>query len=449
MATGSGKTITALATVEELYNRVGPPLVIIIIAPYLNLVDQWIREAKTFGLDPINCSGLSSSWTSSVEMALYLNQSAARPILSLVTTNATFAGVSFQRVLGKLRVRTILIADEVHNLGARHLRNCLPNRIQLRLGLSATPERWMDEEGTEAVSNFFGTTAFSYRLEDALNCDPPSLSPYIYHPVMVSLAEEEIEEYLEITKLLARFMVDPRSENLSEATLALLLRRARLIACAKEKLSALRTTMYPYRNTFYNLVYCGDGRVEVEAASVTASCDVSETPVLRQVDAVTRVLGVELGMNVSSYTAETSTESRQTLLSDFEKANKQALVAIRCLDEGVDIPEVRRAFILASGTNPRQFIQRRGRVLRRTEGKDHAEIFDFVVVPPLEDLDPSSGEFRMLRSLVEKEMQRVVEFARLALNGPQAAAQLRPTLGATDNGLRRNRICAPPIKFKT
>jgi len=428
MATGSGKTITALAALEELYQRLGGPLVIIIIAPYLNLVDQWIAEAKQFGLDPINCSGASRDWTAAVDTALYLTQSSQRPLLSLATTNATFSGEPFQRLLAKLRVRTVIVADEVHNLGARHLRRRLPERVQLRLGLSATPERWMDEEGTAAVTDYFGSIAFSYDLEDALKGDPPTLSPYKYHPVLVELEDDETEEYLEITALLARYMNDPRDENLSDAALGLLLRRARLVACARGKLSALRDVIAPYRRTQYNLVYCGDGRVELEAISANALQDVEESPVLRQVDAVTRVLGHDLGMNVSAYTADTPKEARVEVLRDFGQGLKQALVAIRCLDEGVDIPQVRRAFILASSTNPRQFIQRRGRVLRRAEGKDWAEIFDFVVVPPLADLEPDSAEFRVLRNLVSREMARVVEFARLAINGPQATGTLRPIL---------------------
>jgi len=428
MATGSGKTVTALATIEELHRRVGDPLVIIIVAPYLNLVDQWLEESKSFGLAPINCTGSSQDWTGVVETALYLNQTSTRPVLSLVTTNVTFAGDAFQRVLAKLRVRTIIVADEVHNLGARRLRACLPEKVQLRLGLSATPERWMDEEGTAAVHKYFGDVTFSYSLKDALRGDPPTLSPYFYHPIMVELEDDEREEYLEITSQLARFMNDPKDEHLSDAVLGLLLKRARLVACARQKLTALRDAIAPYRSTRFNLVYCGDGRVEIESASDRVANNVAESPILRQVEAATRILGVDLEMNVSTYTSDTTREDRQAILRDFEQGDKQALVAIRCLDEGVDIPQVRRAFILASSTNPRQFIQRRGRVLRRAEGKEHADIFDFIVVPPLDALDEGTAEFRVLRKLVSREMERVVEFARLAANGPQAIAKLRLVL---------------------
>lgn len=428
MATGSGKTITALATLERLFKKVDPPLVIIIIAPYLNLVDQWIEEAKEFGLDPINCSGASQDWTALVDMGLYLNQSKERPILSLVTTNTTFSLDPFQRVLEKLSVRTVIVADEVHNMGARHLSRKLPKKVKLRLGLSATPERWMDEEGTKSIEDYFGKTVINFDLEDALSGPNPALCPYVYHPILVSLDDDETEEYMAITVQLARLMVNPSSENLSDAALSLLLRRARLIACAKEKMPAFRKAIYPYKDSRFNLVYCGDGRVEVDSASSSVSRQVPEHAVMRQVDAITRMLGNDLEMNVAKYTAETSKDDRRAILSDFSTGEKQALVAIRCLDEGVDIPQVRRAFILASSTNPRQFIQRRGRVLRRADGKDQAEIFDFVVIPPLDQLTPGSAEFKTMRNLVSREMARVVEFARLAVNGPQATGILRPVL---------------------
>ena len=428
MATGSGKTITALATLEALYRRVGSPLVIVIIAPYLNLVDQWIEEARQFGLAPINCSGLSSQWMSLVESALYLNKTNQRPILSIVTTNRTFALGPFQRILELLRVRTVLVGDEVHNLGARHLSNKLPNKITLRLGLSATPQRWMDEDGTKAVQDYFGETVIDFDLEAALNGPFAALCPYVYNPILVDLDDDETEEYLVITKQLARCMVDPRGENLSDLALALLLKRSRLIASAKGKLPAFSRVFRPYKNTRYNLIYCGDGRMEIDAASSNVSDKIPEIEILRQVDAVTRLLGQDFGMNVTKYTSETDQVQRRAILRDFEIGNKQALVAIRCLDEGVDIPKVRRAFILASSTNPRQFIQRRGRVLRRAEGKDQAEIFDFIVIPPLDQVKTGTAEFRTLRNLVEREMKRVVEFARLAINGPQAIGKLRPVL---------------------
>jgi superfamily II DNA or RNA helicase len=365
-----------------------------------------------------------------VDAALYLVTASKRPILSLVTTNSTFAESAFQGVLDRLQVRTVLIGDEVHNLGARTLQTCLPQRVRLRLGLSATPERWMDEDGTQAIRDYFGEVVFGLDLEQAIRLEPPVLAPYSYHPVLVELADDEREEYLRLTQLLARYIESPRLENLSDVALALLLKRARLIACARNKLSALASAIRPYRTTRFNLVYCGDGRVEVESLSPRAADSVPEKGVLRQIEMVTNLLGQQMGMNVGVYTADTPDDDRQVLLREFEAGHKHALIAIRCLDEGVDIPQVRRAFILASSTNPRQFVQRRGRVLRRADGKESAEIFDFVVAPPLDGVSPGTAEYRVLRNLVAREMARVVEFARLATNGPQAQARLLPILAA-------------------
>ena len=353
MATGTGKTVTALATLEALFQKVGPPLVVIIVAPYLNLVRQWVGVARGFGLDPINCSGSRASWTASADAALFLVNSGARPVLSIVTTNSTFAETAFQNLLGRINVRTVLVADEVHNLGARALQRALPARVPLRIGLSATPERWIDEEGTQAISDYFGEVVFGLSLEGALMLKPPVLTPYTYHPVLVPLDDEELEEYLRITRQLGRLMVDPSADNLSDIALALLLKRARLVACARNKLPMFEQVIAPYRDTSFNLVYCGDGRVEVESVSAKVAAGVPENDVVRQVEAAAKLLGHKLGMNVATYTAETSEEDREIILRDFSEGRKNALVAIRCLDEGIDIPQVRRAFILASSTNPR------------------------------------------------------------------------------------------------
>ena len=428
MATGTGKTVTAFAAISKLFERVGPPLVIIVVAPLLHLVDQWSQVGQSFGLNPLKCVGNHADWAGAVDAAVYLTNSGARSILSIVTTNATFGRIDFQRVLSQISVRTVLVADEVHNLGARNLQNALPERISLRLGLSATPIRWMDDDGTQVIDKYFGGVVYSFDLEAALKTTPPVLSPYMYHPVLVDLDADETEEYLQITRLLARSVNNPRTDDLSDAVLHLLLRRDRLVATARNKVPALARELAPFKDTYFNLVYCGDGSTELEGLSETSTTGVEEEKFVRQIDAITRVIGHDLGMTVSQYTAATSSEERERLKIEFESRQKQVLVAIRCLDEGVDIPAIRRAFILASSTNPRQFIQRRGRVLRRADGKERADIYDFMVVPPVGQFSENSSEFKVLKSLVAKEMARVIEFARLALNGPQAKSKLLPLL---------------------
>jgi len=196
-----------------------------------------------------------------------------------------------------------------------------------------------------------------------------------------------------------------------------LIRRARILASARGKLPELANLLRPYVRDSHILVYCGDG----------SHTGATPTDTQRQIEAVSRLIGNDLGMNCASYTAETKPERRRDLLKQFESGFIQVLVAIRCLDEGVDIPAARTAFILASSTNPRQFVQRRGRLLRRSPGKSRADIFDFVVVPPYEGYTAESEAWTLARTILKGQVRRAREFADLADNGPTArSALLKP-----------------------
>lgn len=177
--------------------------------------------------------------------------------------------------------------------------------------------------------------------------------------------------------------------------------------------------MTPLKDTTHNLIYCSDARVDYAFDD-----DQNDSVEMRQVLAAQKILGVDLGMNVATYTQEDLTQERLNKKDDFEKGNLQALIAIRCLDEGVDIPLTKRALILASSTNPRQFIQRRGRVLRKAKGKDTAEIYDFIVFPSTECEDTDT--FNVDRKMVKKELARFIEFCNIAINGPESSLVLLP-----------------------
>ncbi|WP_263819333.1 DNA phosphorothioation system restriction enzyme [Salinibacter sp.] len=414
MATGSGKTIAALSAATKLYEITGPPLLLVIVCPYLHLVDQWREEAEEFGLNPLICAYGREEWYEQLQVKIFNLKSENTRILSIISTNKTFLSKPFQRSIGRVRERFLFVADEVHNLGAESLRECLPDNAQYRLGLSATPERWFDPKGTEALQEYFGPSLVEYTLEEALSDEV--LCPYQYIPHVVELSDVELSEYSSLSKQIARTYASEKDsfDQPSQKLKALLIKRARLIATAENKLDVLRQLMRDRRNSKHVLVYCGDGRVE-EAGSEQE---------IRQIKAVTQLLGNELQMRVATYTAETSTERRRQLRKDFAEGNIQCLVAIRCLDEGVDIPETETAFVLASTSNPRQFIQRRGRLLRRASGKNMATIHDFVVAPPEEHRNPDSDHFTATRKLFAKELRRVFEFADLAENGPEARGKL-------------------------
>jgi superfamily II DNA or RNA helicase len=227
-----------------------------------------------------------------------------------------------------------------------------------------------------------------------------------------------MEEYLELTSKIGRMMGGSAQNAIFEDSplRRLLIKRARLLASAKEKLPALQKVISereePVRRA---LVYCGDGTVK----------DIADDTVKRQVEETCRLLGEDLHLRVRSYTSRESAEERDIILKNFSDDFLDAIVAIRCLDEGVDLPAASIGFILASTTNPRQYIQRRGRLLRRAPGKERSEIYDFIVVPPD---DPTIGDktFNIERRLFKRELKRICEFCETAENSASAMETLLP-----------------------
>jgi superfamily II DNA or RNA helicase len=233
------------------------------------------------------------------------------------------------------------------------------------------------------------------------------LCQYYYHPVIVPLTEDEMSAYKELSLRIARAYASEGGDDdgPSDRVKKLLIERARLVGKAENKMVKLLPLLEERRTSQFNLVYCGDAKDGGD----------------RQVDRVLRLIGTRLGMRANRFTAEETPAERQEVLRDFVSGRLQALVAIRCLDEGVDVPRTETAYILASSTNPRQFIQRRGRVLRRAPGKRTATIYDFITVPDLDDLSHGdSAAFNIERNLVRRELIRVNEFAELALNRGEA-----------------------------
>jgi len=404
MATGTGKTITALAAAITLYEKFNLKAMVI-ICPYRHLVSQWATECRKFGFNPILAFESRGSWDSTLSNALYNASPGNQNFVCVVTTNKTFSQSGFKNKLRYFPEKSLIIADEAHNLGASNLKSCLPERIKLRLALSATPERWFDEEGTNRLFDYFGPVLEpQLTLKDAIKMK--ALVPYRYYPILVELTEDEEEEYLSISQKIMKIFQQKGDDHEEDPRLtALLTKRARLIGTASNKIIALKEIMKNKLNQTHMLFYCGDGTVE-EA--------VTEEEV-RHIDAVCKILGFEMGIQIARYTAETAISDREVLQKKLDSGELQGLVAIRCLDEGVDIPSVRTAIILASSRNPRQFIQRRGRVLRNAPGKSSAEIYDMIVMPSSEVIN-----WETERKLLRNELIRFAEFADLALNSGEA-----------------------------
>jgi len=408
MATGSGKTITALAIATELYQKIGLQ-VLLVVCPYRHLVTQWARECQKFNLEPILAFENVRNWQSQLSTELYNVHSGNQSFLTIITTNATLMGEGLQSQLKYFPDKTLIVGDEAHNLGATRLEQSLPRNIGIRLALSATPERYFDEQGTQFIFDYFGSVLQpELTLADAIR--QGALVHYLYYPILVELTEAETRIYAKLTKRICWAMIDEEKIENNDTLTSLLMQRARLIGTASNKLESLRKLMINRLDSSHTLFYCGDGSVE-GAVSVESG---------RQLAAVTRLLGTELGYRINTYTAETSLAEREDLRHQFETGKLQGLVAIRCLDEGVDIPAVQTAVILASSGNPRQFIQRRGRILRPHPGKERATLFDMIVLPP--DLGRETLEVE--RNLLKKELRRLLEFADLADNAGQARIKL-------------------------
>ncbi len=412
MATGTGKTYTALAAATRLQQHraaTEKSLFCVVVCPYQHLVRQWAEAAREFGVDPVLCYRSVATWREALGERMHALKAGSAKFAMAIVTNSTFIGEPFRAMAAEFPRHTLLIADEAHNLGSSMARQALTDSYRYRIALSATPDRAYDDEGSEFVDSYFGGTVFSFGLEAAIKSG--ALTPYDYFPHVVELEDEELDAYLELTAKIARMSHSAKESAPEGPLLTLLVKRARIVAGARNKLTALAETVRPFVNTTHNLFYCGDGTVD--AGEVTAE---------RQLDAVVRLLGSQLGMSVQSYTHENFAEERDVLRERFAAGDLQGLVAIRCLDEGVDIPETRRAFILASSTNPRQFVQRRGRVLRRAPGKESAEIHDFLVLPPAGSVEAELWATE--RRLVERELNRIALFAQLARNGLQALHSL-------------------------
>ena len=407
MATGSGKTITALAIATELYQKIGLQ-VLLVICPYRHLVIQWAKECEKFNLQPILAFENVRNWQCELSTGLYNILCGNQSFLTVITTNSTSIGEGFQSQLKFFPDKTLIVGDEAHNLGSPRLEESLPLKIGLRLALSATPERYFDEDGTDSIFNYFGKILQpEFTLADAIS--QGALVRYLYYPILVELTPSEAFAYAKLTKRIGWAL--NQNENLvtNETLTSLLMQRSRLIGAAANKLKALRQLMSERLQTSHTLFYCGDGYVQSSVAIYR-----------RQLEAVTHILGIELGYRVNTYTAETPLAERENLRRQFETGELQGLVAIRCLDEGVDIPAIKNAVILASTANPRQFIQRRGRILRPHPGKERATLFDTIVMPP--ELDRETWEVE--RNLLRKELKRFIEFADLADNAAEARTKL-------------------------
>ena len=406
MATGSGKTITAMICAYKLYEMQKKPLLIVVAAPYVPLIQQWCDEIAPFGIVPINLTTMRGAAKRGKVLQKLKRRLRAglSSVETVVVSHDTLCTPEFKKAVESFGTERLLIADEAHNLGRPEFINDLPEFFEHRLGLSATPIRQYDEEGTEALFGFFGPVIFRFTLEEAIGY---CLVEYDYYVHPVYLTENEMDEWFDLTGRIKKNAYRLGGEGKPDDYLAKLLRdRRALLETASGKVAMLARLLDAddIPGLRHTLVYTSD-----------------KGP--KQLKDVNRLL-MDRRILFHQLTAEETKnrEGTKRIIKSFQDGDIQVLTAKRVLDEGVNIPQICKAFILASTTVERQWIQRRGRLLRTCSdiNKTHSVIHDLITLPPNMEagLDPDA------RALVRSELYRTQEFARLARNAGRSNGPL-------------------------
>ncbi len=409
MATGTGKTITSLAASVRLMNERDKSILLITV-PFLHLAEQWLEESIKFGLRPILVGESKQRWVDDLAQELNRYKRSIIKSLAIISVNNSLRSDHFKNLMESYWEDCIFIADECHYLGSRELLHSLPARTRIRLGLSATPTRHYDEEGSNAILAYFNKIVYELSLEKAIG---EFLTPYYYYPIPVELLEEEFEEYKIYTSKIEK-LARINTEDAREKMERLAIQRARVQNNSRSKLTWLDQNITNTKDINYSLFYTGD----------------------LVFDDVKRILGFDKLIKIHEFTGEQTRKERKLLLDKFSRGELQALIAMKCLDEGVDVPPTRTAYFLASSGNPREFIQRRGRVLRKYPGKEYATIYDLISIPPIkyiEDLSYGSNDsIKAIKSAFKKEYKRMKEFAKLSINSGTSLNELFPIANKLD-----------------
>jgi superfamily II DNA or RNA helicase len=403
MATGTGKTFTSKLCVESAMEE--GKLMTVVVAPYQHISDQWVEELGKF--DPIQI-GATGSWRSELQSIEFNCKLGLIDNLVIVVVKNTAASQDFISATNSLSTffdNYLFVGDEVHWLGAPSLQKALNPEANFRLGLSATPDRHFDEEGTSALRQYFGEeSVYTFDLKSALEWTNDDgtvgvLAPYYYYPVFVELTPEEDDKYSKMTRMLGILQAKKvKTAKDYQDIESLRIRRADIAKSAAQKLPALENLLIKLGADLKQcLIYCATFNQMDEAMSIARKTGI---------DTSSRITGLETASKSEYFKGRSQ---REHILSSFAAGRHGVLFAIDCLDEGVDVPSAETGIILASSGNPKEFIQRRGRLMRRSPetGKDSAKIYDMVV---LQAKDNTPENLRRI------ELRRVEEFAELAIN---------------------------------
>lgn len=413
MATGSGKTVTALNCLLKQYKEHGFYKAIIVV-PTQSLALQWEQEVKNFNFQNIVSTHTNKSWKDLLSAYTTKSIYDPRKNLILITTYATFNRKDIQSFLGRTKALSnfIYIADEAHNLGSPSSSKHLPKAITKRIGLSATPERVYDEGGSNVIYQFFNShpPMYTYRftMKDAIDTD--ILCHYDYYPIFVELTENEMMEYNKITAQLRKFIDSETGKYKKDADM-LLLKRKRIVHKAENKKQAIANLLDDLQSNNklkYTFVFVPEG-YEVDYSEVDAY-DIKQD----DIHIIDEYADMFRERKYSYHKYISGIEDAPNILNSFASGDIQVLLSMKCLDEGVDIPRAEYAIFCSSTGNPRQFVQRRGRVLRKSKEKEKATIWDLIVMPPMNYTNDEV--LSVERNLFMSEVKRIVNFAVLADN---------------------------------
>ncbi|MDD3069212.1 MAG: DEAD/DEAH box helicase family protein [Bacilli bacterium] len=428
MATGTGKTITAVSAYETVLNT-EDKLILLVICPYSHLPTQWESTIKMMHL-PIKkylrADGNTPEWSDTIYTeALRSFSSKQKRNLVILSTNDTASSSRFREMFDKIQAicnfSWMVICDEVHSIGSSTYRQALYPEYKYRLGLSATPDRYFDEEGSDFIREYFGKTVFQFSLREAIDTINPDtgvsyLVPYDYEVKFTSLTPTEATNYLEWTKKIIRLRNIIESGKCTKEDKDRLnfwyIQRQNIIKNAANKMTVLEEIILDLleKNELdHLLIYCSD----------------SDPEQLEQVKNLLNVLSKKKQKLIKcrKYTSDESSRilkkegcsERDKILQNFSNGDFEVLLAMKCLDEGVDVPSTKTAILMCSSGNPKEYIQRRGRILRPYTGKMKAVMYDIAAMPPT-GID--RGYAKNLEEVIAKEQKRMEEFAKDSLNNP-------------------------------
>ncbi len=383
MATGTGKTRTAIGCVYEKLKK-KEHFLTIVATPQNTLSRQWKADIEKLGISfdlDIIADGTNPKWKKEMKLMLLSHEEYDNMIV--YTTHDTASSDAFMEMIQKYKgdLKILFICDEVHGIGSEKQRNALLEDYDYRIGLSATPERLFDEEGTQLIKAYFGNESFEFTISDALHTinpvtGKPFLNPYTYHPRFIHLTDEENKQYGKLSKfifLATQELAKCKRQHLPYAKIQndlerLRMKRADLAKNAAEKVPALSELLDEMNpdNIWDTIIFTSDKQI-VPFMEMLSAKKITRAKITEEISA-------------TKTNKDTGLTERQQILDGFAKRSLQVILGIKCLDEGIDVTTARVAILMASSTNPREYIQRVGRVIRPAPGKEISEIYDFIVL---------------------------------------------------------------------